>query len=185
MARPRHELTVHRRCRGIDRVEQRIREVGEQAGQLVARRVGGPLPLVEIALTDRKGVISLVQQADVALAGSGVSWRRRAVGRVLDHWSVRPLAGTALTPSGALVAIDATRHRNLRELDRTLVHELAHCVQLNLPGARERHIAYLRQQYAITEHSTTDEAAYERLIDVREQQAENLEVLARQLPKGH
>ncbi|MEU1787097.1 hypothetical protein ABZ553_14730 [Streptomyces sparsogenes] len=178
-------ITIHRRCRGVDLVEQRIREIGEQAGSLVARRIGGPLPLVEIALTDRKGVVSLVQQADVDLAGGGVSWQRRAFVRVLDHWHVRPLAGTALTSSGALVAIDATRHRDMRELDRTLVHELAHCVQLNLPGARERHIAYLRQQYGITEHSTTDEAAYERLIDVREQQAENLEVLARQLPKGH
>lgn len=178
-------ITIHRHCRGVDRVEQRIREIGEHAGSLVAQRIGGPPPLVKIVLTDRKGVVSLVQQADVDLTGGGGSWRRRAVGRVLDHWNVRPLAGTTLTLSGALVAIDAARHRNPRELDRTLVHELAHCVQLNLPGARERHIAYLRQQYGITEHSTTDEAAYERLIDVREQQAENLEVLTRQLPKGH
>lgn len=177
-------ITVHHRCRGVDRVEQRIREVGEQAGQLVARRVGGRLPLVEIVLTDRKGVVSLVQQADVDLAGS-VSWRRRAFARVVDHWSVRPLAGTALTATGALVAINATRHRNLRELDRTLIHELVHCVQLNLPGARERHVSYLRQQYGISEHFPADEAAYERLIDAREEQAENLESLARQLPKGH
>ncbi|MDX3230604.1 hypothetical protein [Streptomyces sp. ME19-01-6] len=98
---------------------------------------------------------------------------------------MRPLAGTALTATGALVAIDTARHRNLRELDRTLIHELAHCVQLNLEGARERHISYLRQQYGITEHFPADEQAYERLIDARERQAERLEALARQLPKGH
>ncbi|MER7794875.1 hypothetical protein [Streptomyces sp. NPDC097640] len=177
-------ITVHRRCRGADRVEQRIREIGEQAGSLVARRVGGPLPLVEIVLTDRKGVVSLVQQADVDLAGK-VSWQRRAFARVVDHWSVRPLGGTTLTATGAIVAIDTARHRNLRELDRTLVHELVHCAQLNLPGARERHISYLRQQYGITEHFPADEAAYERLIDARERQAEQLEALARQLSKGH
>lgn len=177
-------ITVHRGCRGIDRVEQRIRAAGEQAGSLAAQNVGGRLPVVEIVLTDRKGVVSLVQQADVDLAGR-VSRGRKAMGRIVDHWHVRPLAGTTLTAAGTLVAIDATRHRDLRELDRTLVHELVHCVQLAAPGAREQHINYLRQQYGITTHSKADVQAYEQVIDQREKQAEHLESLARQLPKGH
>lgn len=177
-------VTTHRRIPGVDRVEQRVLEIGEQAGSLAARKVGGRLPLVEIVLTDRKGVVSLVQQADVDLAGR-VSRGRKAMGRIVDHWHVRPLAGTTLTATGVLVAIDATRHRDLRELDRTLVHELVHCVQLAAPGAREQHINYLRQQYGITTHSKADVQAYEQVIDQRERQAEQLESLAKQLPKGH
>lgn len=177
-------VVVHRQSQGVGRIEQRIRQVGDQAGMLAARHVGGRMPLVEIVLTDRRGVVTFVQQADAQLAGK-VSRKRQAMERIHAHWTARPLAGTTLTANGVLVAIDATRHGDLRELDRTLIHELAHCVQLAQPGARERHIAYLRQQYGITTHSNVDERAYHRLMDIREEQAENLEVLAKQLPKGN
>ncbi|MFE9003114.1 hypothetical protein ACFYOY_13375 [Streptomyces sp. NPDC007875] len=177
-------ITIHRRFGGVDRIEQRIRQIGEQAGLLVVRHLGGRMPVVEVVLSDRRGVVSLVQEADVALAG-GTSRHTRVLERVVTHWRERPLAGTTLTPSGALVVIDSSRHRDLRELDRTLVHELTHCVQLTMPGAREKHVNYVRQQIGVTKHSKADERDYERLMDMREQQAENLESLARQLPKGH
>lgn len=178
-------VTIHRRCRGIGPVEQRIREIGGQAGNLVTQHLGGRLPQVEVVLTDRGGMAKLTQQADLRLAG-GSTWRRRAMSRVVDTWHARhACAVTTLTSTGALAIIDATRHRDLSELDRTLLHEFAHTVQLNQPGAREQHITYLRQQYGADEHNTTYQQTYEQLMDVREQQAENLEALARQLPKGH
>ena len=178
-------VTVHCRCRNADRAEQRIHGIGEQAGQLVAQHLGGRLPSVDVMLTDRGGMAKLIQQADIGLAG-GSTWRRRAIGRVIDHWHARhAFAVTTLSPTGALVVIDATRHRDLRELDRTLLHEFAHAVQLTQPGARDRHITYLRQQYGAIEHNKAYQQTYERLMDVREQQAENLEALAPRLPKGH
>ncbi|MFF7411645.1 hypothetical protein [Streptomyces lydicus] len=175
-------ITIERRGKNARRIEDRIREIGDHASQLAARHLGGRVPQVEIALTDGNGVARLVQDADITLAGR-TTWRRRTVGRVTDHWHARhAFAATALTPRGALVAINASRNSDLRELDRTLIHELGHTIQLNQPGARDRHIAYLRQQYGITPHSKADQREYERLIDIREQQAENLEALARQLP---
>ncbi|MEE4419535.1 hypothetical protein [Streptomyces bugieae] len=175
-------ITIDRRSRNACRIEQRIREIGDQAGRLAARHLGGQLPQVEIVLTDGNGVTRLTQDADLSLAGH-TPWRRRAVGRVIDHWHARhAFAATALTNRGALVAINASRNSDLRELDRTVIHELGHTVQLNQPGAGDQHVAYLRQQYGITPHSKTDQREYERLIDVREQQAEALEALARQLP---
>lgn len=179
-------VTIHRRCRGVDRVEQRIREIGEQAGSLVAQRVGGSLPLVEIVLTDRRGVTSLTRQASLELAGE-VAWGRRALGRIFDHADTRhSLASTTLTRQGVAVFVNILSHLDdLRMLDRTIVHELVHAVQLAPSTARERHVAYLRQQYGTTKHSKADEREYLRLMGVREEQAERLESLARQLPKGH
>lgn len=175
-------ITIDRRGRNARRIEDRIREIGDQAGRLAARHLGGRLPQVEIVLTDGNGVTRLVQDADLDLAGR-TSWRRRAVGRVIDHWHARhAFAATALTPRGALVAINCARNSDLRELDRTLIHELGHTIQLTAPGAREQHIVYLQQQYGIARHSKDDQRAYERLIDIREQQAANLEALAPQLP---
>ncbi|MEE6264896.1 MULTISPECIES: hypothetical protein [Streptomyces] len=175
-------ITIDRRCRKVRRIEDRIREIGDHAGRLAARHLGGRLPQVEIVLTDGNGVARLIQDADLALAGN-TSWRRRAVGRVIDRWHARhAFAATALTACGALVAINASHNSDLRELDRTLIHELGHTIQLTEAGARDRHIAYLRQQYGLTPHSKSDQRDYERLIDIREQQAANLEALARQLP---
>lgn len=175
------DITTHRRCRGAERVEQRIREITDQAGQIVTGKLGGRIPHVEDTLTDRRGVVSLTQQAEVALAGGTLRGGLLAE-RVTTHLRWRPLASTSLIPGGALVAIDVSRARDLRELDRTVIHELAHCVQLATPGAREQHVSYLRQQHGLIPRSRDDVRAYERLMDIHEQQAENLEILAQQLP---
>ncbi|GES27909.1 hypothetical protein AB0G60_02695 [Streptomyces angustmyceticus] len=177
-------ITIDRRGRNTRRIEDRIREIGDHAGKLAAQRIGSRLPAVEVLLTDGRGVAAARQRADLSLAGH-VNWRRRAVDRLIGDWHARhACAATSLTPHGALVAINEAMHRDLGELDRTLIHELGHTVQLNQPGARDRHIAYLRQQYGITPHSKTDQREYEQLMDTRETQAANLEALARQLP-GH
>ncbi|MFJ3950293.1 hypothetical protein ACIPXV_09510 [Streptomyces libani] len=175
-------ITIDRRGRNARRIEQRIREVGDHAGRLAARHLGGRLPTVDVLLTDGRGVAAARQRADLSLAGHA-NWRRRAVDRVIGDWHARhAYAATTLNPHGALVAINSSMHSDLRELDRTLIHELGHTIQLNQPGARDRHITYLRQQYGITQHSKADQREYEQLMDVREQQAANLEALARQLP---
>lgn len=174
-------ITIERRGKNARRIEDRIREIGDHAGRLATRHLGGRLPAVDILITDGKGVAAATQSADYSVAGRPT--QRRYIGRSIEHWRGRTAAAsTALTPQGALVAINEAIHRDLRELDRTLIHELGHTIQLNAPGARDQHITYLRQQYGITTHSKTDQREYERLIDTREQQAANLEALARQLP---
>jgi hypothetical protein len=175
-------ITVDRRGWNARRIETRIREIGDHSGKLAARHIGGRVPAVDILITDGKGIAAARQRADLALAGH-TTWRRRAFDRAVGHWHSRhACAVTTLTSAGALVAINEDVHRDLQELDRTLIHELGHTVQLTAPGARDQHIAYLRQQYGITPHSKNDQREYERLIDIREQQAANLEDLARQLP---
>ncbi|MFF8784805.1 hypothetical protein [Streptomyces sp. NPDC015125] len=140
-------ITIDRHSRNARRIEDRIREIGDHAGRLAARHLGGRLPAVDIIITDGKGVAASTQLADHSVAGKPT--QRRYIGRTIEHWRGRTAAAsTALTPH----------------------------------GARDRHIAYLRQQYGITPHSKTDQREYERLIDIREQQAANLENLARQLP---
>lgn len=176
-------ITIERRGRNARRIEQRIREIGDHAGKLAARHIGGRVPAVDIIITDGKGVAAATQRADHSVAGKPT--QRRYIGRTIEHWRGRTAAAsTALTPQGALVAINEAIHRDLGELDRTLIHELGHTIQLNQPGARDQHITYLRQQYGIAPHSKSDQREYERLMDIREQQAASLEALARQLP-GH
>lgn len=177
-------VTVHRAGGNAGRLKQRIEQIGDTAGDLVAQHLGGRLPRVQIVLTNSTGVASLIQSRDLETAGS-TSLYGRTVGRATTQWDVhvrRVYAATTLARSGVVIVINAPRHaRNLRELDRTLCHELAHAVQLGSPKAREQHIRYLRQQLGIDEHQKSDQRAYEQLMDTREAQAKNLEALARRL----
>ncbi|WP_445520460.1 hypothetical protein [Streptomyces sp. NEAU-174] len=177
-------ITVHSRVRGVQQMATRLEQIADSAGNLISRRLGGPLPDVEFVLTDGAGVDRLLHQAHASLGGPGKPTTIR--GRVATKIKARrSFAATAMTHSGAVILVNVPEHRgDLRQFDRTIVHELVHAVQFNLPGVRERHIAYLR----MCASRTVDRAFLrdcERLIDAREREAENLEALTRQLPKGH
>lgn len=91
---------------------------------------------------------------------------------------------TTITPSGVVIFFNGPDHRgDLAVFDRTVVHEMAHGAQLATPAARQGHLEYLRS-FTARRPDTKLQARYELLMDTREQQAENLEALATQLPGG-
>ncbi|MFD8088651.1 hypothetical protein [Streptomyces malaysiensis] len=177
-------ITVQCRFRGVQQMVARLEQIAMPAGNLISRRLGSPLPDVEFVLTDSAGVDQLLHEAHAALGGPGKPTTIR--GRIATRLKKRrSFAATAMTRSGAVILVNAPDHRgDLRQFDRTIVHELVHAVQFNLPGARERHIKYLRM-CATPSPDRAFLRDYERLIDDREREAENLESLTRQLPKGH
>lgn len=110
------------------------------AAALIAADNAGRLPHVEIAVTHFSGMHRLADMAEARVVGGG-QCSRPAEARY---------GRAALAPRGVLIAINAAAHHgNPRELGATLVHELVHAAQLNRPGARNRHIAYLRNNYGI------------------------------------
>lgn len=159
----------------------RVEAVAEQAGQLAASQLGGMLPPVQIILTDSAGLARFTKDSDLQLAGAGAKTPPRQV--VAGYRDAFGSAGyTAVTVNGIVVVINAPKNPTLGELDKTLVHEFAHAVQLGSARARQEHTAYVRQGYGIEAPDQEFRARYERQIDIREQQARNLEVLARRLP---
>lgn len=168
---------------GQGRLKNRLEAVADTAGDLVAQHLGGTLPTVHVVLTGGSGCGTLMHRADLATIG-GSGRYERTVGRAASAWHARRVfGGTTLNRAGILLLINGPRHRgNLRELDRTFVHELAHAVQLNGPGARRQHIQYLRQMYGADQRIPADQQAYHRIMDIREHQAHNIEALARRLP---
>ncbi|MGW7688849.1 hypothetical protein ACWGMA_08135 [Streptomyces asiaticus] len=174
-------IAVHRRVRGEQQMAARLKQIADPAGNLVSRHLGAPLPNVEFVLTDGVGVDRLLHQAHADLGGPGkpTTIRDRIATKIKAR---RSFAATAMTHSGAVILVNVPEHRcDLRQFDRTTVHELVHAVQFNLPGARERHIKYLRM-CATPQPDRAFLRDYERLIDGREREAENLESLTRQLP---
>lgn len=162
-------ITIHRKGRAQQVAHTRIADIATRAGQLITARLGGRLPHTDIVLTDAKGVASHLHHNDTRLVG-GISRTRRLVDYANQRWTAHhAYAATTITAHGALIAINCDHHRgDHAELDRTLLHELAHAVQLNQPGARNRHITYLRQQLGIDKHHPADQRAYEQLMNTRE-----------------
>lgn len=164
-------------------LKARIAEIGDAATHLTVQTLGGRLPSLRIVITDTLGLVRTLQEADLRLAGNTQPGRWSQTLSEARH-AHGVFGATTLLAEGALLLINGPRHRgNLREFDATLIHETAHAIQLTQPGAREQHITYLRQQFGLQPDSEDSRRAYERLIDIREHQARNLEALARRLPQ--
>ncbi|MFE9064911.1 hypothetical protein [Streptomyces violaceusniger] len=178
-------FTVQCRFRGAQQMASRLEEIATPAAKLVSSRLNGLVPHTEFVLTDANGVTQGMRRADAEPAGPPRGYKRITSG-FMTHWTARhSLGATTLTRHGVVIFINGPSHRgDLDQFDRTVVHELAHSVQLGTPNARRRHVEYLAT-FTARRPDTAVQRGYERLMDMREQQAENLEVLARQLPKGH
>lgn len=172
-------ITVDSAGRRHQHLADRVRTTADDLGRLAARTLRGTLPRVRILITDGTDMIRIAKDADTALAGP-VRRRIRATDTVV-RWCLnrRDLGATVYDRRGALVLINAPRHRSDRELDRTVIHELGHTVQLNAPGARDQYATYLRMQLGVTPRDPRAVDAYHRAMDIREQQAANLEALVK------
>lgn len=162
-------ITIDRPGRSQQILARRIEAIADHTGRLVAKKLGGRVPDVEFVLSDAPGVVRLIEKADRGLGGTPRPLSR-AVTWLMNHWTVHhAYAATTLASRGAVVFINGPYHRgDLTQLDRTIVHELAHTVQLTLPGARQQHIAYL-SSFAARTPNEDFQKEYERLMRIREQ----------------
>lgn len=160
-------------------IARRIEETAHHYGALAARKLDSNLPAVRILVTDKTNLIRTVCRAEADLAGA-TSRTRRTYNAIGSWWHDRHVYGsTVYDKHGILIAINSSAHHgNLGELDRTVIHELAHAVQLGARGARDRHATYTRMRLGVIAHDQRIVNAYMREMDIREQQAINLEVLA-------
>ncbi|WP_306317247.1 MULTISPECIES: hypothetical protein [unclassified Streptomyces] len=175
-------LTVHRSTSSTGRQKARIEQVADQAGEIVASRLGGRLGATQLVLTDGAGLAALGYRADLAVAGEARRSRRLRA-RVESQRGRTCLGLTVLNGSGTTVLVNGARHKgDLRELDATLLHELAHAVQLSQHAARDLKIRYLRMCFGADPDDRGLRTRYDSQLDIHEQQARNLEALARRLP---
>ncbi|MFE5936040.1 hypothetical protein ACFQ69_11700 [Streptomyces sp. NPDC056470] len=152
----------------------RIEDIAEQAVQLVEGAMRARVGRVDLLITDTRGVVDLLDEAERAAVGGRPATTR---------YPETPLGRTAVTASGVLVAINADTHRprKLRELDTTLVHELVHAVQLSQRAARADALVHLRNNYGVAEMTRSQVRAANRQVERHERQARSLEHLARKL----
>jgi hypothetical protein len=175
-------LSVHQGGGRPGLYRARITQVADAATALVAEHMGGRMPPVRVVFTSGSGMTALRSRADkdfIIAADPAAS--RQIKGDGYGGSAASDLGATVLDGRGALVLINTPRQRNLRDLDETLVHELAHAVQMTAPAVRESHLAFLRQQYRIVPRDAAWRT-YLRQADRREAEAVSLERLARRLP---
>ncbi|MFE0104491.1 hypothetical protein [Streptomyces sp. NPDC059009] len=178
-------VTVHRSGGRQGLYKARVEQVADAAGQLVTDHMGSRMPNVRIILTDHAGMTRLKERADREVAGGEEGSGARPSLSLCDGLAVAlqssALGQTVLDRRGILMLINGWRQKNLRDLDETLVHELVHCVQLNVPETHARQIAFIRQLYNVTPR-TSEFGAYMKVVDDQEKEAYDLERLARKLP---
>jgi len=178
-------VTVDRPGTPQGRIKARIEEVGEEAGRLAAAHLGGRMPQVRVLVSDRMGMVRAFVRSTLDLVEAD-SFKRRSVDTVkMWRGSHNTLGVTVPDRRGALVVINGVPHGTDRaKLDATLIHELGHTVQVGSPQARARYRTYVRQQLGLEPFDEDVVGSYLRLMQIHEQQAANLEVLARRLGRG-
>ena len=169
----------------VDPISRRHREIGSRVelvaddlGRLAARNLGRTMPRTRIVVTDGTAMNRLAGQAESALAGR-IPRARRAADDITNWLAHHRDAGcTVYDHHNILVIINAPAHRrHMEQVDKTVIHELAHAVQLSAADVRRDHTRY--QQMRLGAQPPDDQflTRYLRAMDIREQQARNLEAL--------
>lgn len=173
-------ITVDPTSRRHQEVANRVELVAEDLGRIAARTLGGRLPKTRIVVTDGTNMNRLAGQAEYGLAGR-VPRARRAADDIVNWLAHHQDAGcTVYDRNGILVIINAAVHRrHMGQVDKTVIHELTHAVQLSQPGIRDQHRLYQRIRLGAAPHDDAFLTHYLRAMNTREQQAHNLEALAK------
>jgi hypothetical protein len=178
-------VTVHRSGGRSGLYLARIEQVKEMAQELVAEHVTGRMPPVRVVLTSGGGLDQVKTHVENELIDDGEGTLRRPALGMLDclAWAIQPapLGQTVLERAGAVILINGPKQKSLKDLDETLVHELVHCVQLNIPETKRQHITYVRQLYGVDQR-TGEFGQYLNLAEKQEAEAYDLESLAKDLP---
>ncbi|MEU0393833.1 hypothetical protein ABZ208_13820 [Streptomyces sp. NPDC006208] len=166
-------ILEHRIGRQYQDTLDRVETITQPAIRLVEKHMRGSVGRVEIVVTTSSGVTDLVKQAHRDLLDAKVT---------SDRHLGRQFGTTTLNSSGVLVIVNAQICRGrAKEIDKTVVHELVHAVQLAKPGARDRILRGLRNNYRLEPLSRVEVRVLNRLVDQDEREAARFERLARQL----
>ncbi|MEU5108199.1 hypothetical protein AB0H07_39080 [Streptomyces sp. NPDC021354] len=156
--------------------------IAPQAEHLVRDRFG-TLPPIHLGLFgDANRWAETTAQAQLSLepgVANSIQYEHQR-----DVWkSRRKTAGiTILAPAGVAILINLRKLRTTRDINETLVHELAHGHQLGSTQAREQHLAYLQHCWNVAALPRREFKRYERLVNRNEAEARKAESLASQLP---
>lgn len=169
-------LLTYRLGRQHQSVVDRVDLVMDQAARLIGQRERRGVGNVEITVTVSHGMPDLICAAHERLLGTSdwASWARSTG----DGF-------TTLNSSGSLVIVNAQhlRGRNA-EIDKTVLHELAHAAQYNRPGAWETARKVIAFDYGIGDLSDGELRAAQRRQIRDEREAESVERLHKQLAKA-
>lgn len=172
-------ITVECAARRHREVANRVELVAEDLGRIAARKLGCPIPKARIVVTDGASMIRAAQQSENQLAGGIAAWRKTK--EVVLGWACErhDAACTVYDRDGILVIINAPVHRrHMGQVDKTVIHELTHAIQLTAPGVRDQHRLYQRMRLGAEPHDDEFLTRYVQAMTTREQQARNLETLA-------
>ncbi|MFD9223790.1 hypothetical protein ACFWDI_28255 [Streptomyces sp. NPDC060064] len=166
-------IIEHRIGRQYQDTLDRVDEIAQSAIRLVEKHMRGSVGHVEIAVATNSGVIDMVKQAHRDLLNTKVA---------TDRYLGRQFGTTTINESGVLVIVNAQICRGrTKEIDKTLVHELVHAAQFTKPGARDRILRSLRNNYRLEPLTRAEVRDLNRQVDQDEREAARLERLARQL----
>jgi hypothetical protein len=158
----------------VDRVHAAV----DAAVGIVENEIRGSVGPLQVAVSNTSGMWEMVVDAHRPMFGrqSPRLWRREGGSAF----------GTAtITSSGVLVVVNAQACKGrAAEIDKTLLHELTHAVQLNRPGARDLLMRSLANNYGITPMTEAEAAAANRQVDADEREAERMERHHRLLAKS-
>jgi len=170
-------LVTYRLGRQHHAVVVRVDRVMDQAAALIAQRERHGLGTVEIAVTVEDGIPDLICAAHEGLFGRS-DW---------DAWAGPGRAGTTtLNRAGALVIVNAqSLHGRAAALtDKVVLHELTHAAQFNRPGARQQLMKGLAYNLGIGWLTDAELRAGDRQMVRDEREAQQAELLHRQLAKA-
>jgi hypothetical protein len=168
----------HRLSRQHQEALSHVERTAGAAAQLVCRRMGVRLHHTEIVVTTSQMTPDLLIEAHRSMFGNQLAiWGLKRMPR--SDFGI-----TTINKAGILVVINADRCRSGGELDKTLVHELAHAAQFSRPGGRDTVAGYLRANYRIDRMSGREARDANRRVAGDEREAERLESLAAELPAG-
>lgn len=154
--------------RRLETTLQRVHQVLEPATNIVEKQMRGSVGSLQVAVATSRGLHDMVADSHRQLFGvSGPELRR---------WGWSPAGQTALTPDGTLVVINAQVLRgNVREIDKTVLHELAHAVQFSRPGQRGRIMRGELHNHGVEELPDAEVHRLDRMVISDEREAKRME----------
>ncbi|MFD5294761.1 hypothetical protein ACFWJU_06095 [Streptomyces mutabilis] len=155
----------------------RVHATADAATRIVEQQLRGRIGPVELAVASSNGMWDLVVDAHRPMFG-------RQNPQVWQH-DQHAYGTTTITASGVLVVINAQACRGRQaEIDKTLLHELAHALQFNRPGARALIEASIANNYGIRPMTEREAKAANRQVDADEREAARMERHHRQLAQS-
>lgn len=166
-------VEAYRLHRSYTPVLARVQTIAEQAAGLVTRRMRERLPHVTIRVSGERLLGLAVTEAEQQLLGTDRLPISGCQGR--EVYGV-----TTLGRHGAVVVINAKGAlEDGGDVDRTLIHELVHAVQINRPGGQQHRMTGIRGAFGFLRSGPTP--AFDRQHDRDEREAQALEYLAREI----